>query len=142
MLQRTLVLFSFASFLACGTSNSQQGEGIVADTTVKAAPPLNGKQVIHLKEGGRMEGVMRNGERTGSWISYHPNGVIWSRSVYVDGVEHGPTEVFHDNGRTYYTGNYDHGKPSGKWIFFDANGVEVKRVEYDADGNLIEEDRQ
>ena len=85
---------------------------------------------------------MRNGERTGSWISYHPNGVIWSRSIYRNGVEHGPTEVFHDNGRTYYTGFYEQGKPSGEWVFFDANGVEVKRVQYDSTGAAIELDRE
>ena len=113
-----------------------------SDTTAKVAPPANGPQVIQLSRGGRMEGNMRNGERTGSWISYHPNGVIWSRSIYRNGVEHGPTEVFHDNGRTYYTGFYEQGKPSGEWVFFDANGVEVKRVQYDSTGAAIELDRE
>jgi len=140
MIQRTMPLLVVAVFYACngGAPAEQAIKAPIADTTVVAARPANGPQVIHLKEGGRMEGVMRNGERTGSWISYHPNGVIWSRSVYRNGVEHGPTEVFHDNGRTYYLGAYEQGKPSGEWIFYDANGVETKRVKYDGEGNVLE----
>ncbi len=142
MIQRKLLLLATVAIGACsdGTPAEKTTTKAIADTTVAPQRPANGPQVIHLKEGGRMEGMMRNGERVGSWISYHPNGVIWSRSIYVNGVEHGPTEVFHDNGRTYYLGAYTNGKPSGEWIFHDANGVEIKRVKYDADGNVTEGD--
>lgn len=81
---------------------------------------------------------MRQGKRVGSWLSFHPNGVIWSRSVYVDGKEHGPTEVFHDNGSTFYSGAYNAGQPSGEWIFYDPQGKETKRVAYDSNGSLIQ----
>ncbi|MGV3636034.1 MAG: toxin-antitoxin system YwqK family antitoxin [Flavobacteriales bacterium] len=138
-----LSIAATAILLGCGgTGTIPEQVPAMADTTAKVAPPANGPQVIQLSRGGRMEGNMRNGERVGSWISYHPNGVIWSRSIYRNGVEHGPTEVFHDNGRTYYTGFYDQGKPSGEWVFFDANGVEVKRVQYDSTGAVIEVDRE
>ncbi len=140
MIQRTALLFVAAAICACngGAPAEKTTATPIADTTVAAPRPANGPQVIHLKEGGRMEGMMRNGERVGSWISYHPNGVIWSRSVYRNGVEHGPTEVFHDNGRTYYLGAYENGKPSGEWIFYDANGMETKRVKYDGAGAIVE----
>jgi hypothetical protein len=142
-LKPLLTLLAATLLFACGnTETKPAATPSAADTTAKVAPPANGPQVIRLSRGGRMEGNMRNGERVGSWISYHPNGVIWSRSIYRNGLEHGPTEVFHDNGRTYYTGFYEQGKPSGEWVFFDANGVEVKRVHYDSTGAVIELDRE
>jgi hypothetical protein len=142
-LKPLLTLLAATLLFACGNVETKTvATQSAADTTAKVAPPANGPQVIRLSRGGRMEGNMRNGERVGSWISYHPNGVIWSRSIYRNGVEHGPTEVFHDNGRTYYTGFYDQGKPSGEWVFFDANGVEMKRVQYDSTGAVIELDRE
>lgn len=142
-LKPLLTLLAATLLFGCGNAETKPAATrSAADTTAKVAPPANGPQVIRLSRGGRMEGNMRNGERVGSWISYHPNGVIWSRSIYRNGVEHGPTEVFHDNGRTYYTGFYDQGKPSGEWVFFDANGVEVKRVQYDSTGAVIELDRE
>lgn len=137
MRQRTLIFLACTGLLACSDkAPTEKAAAPVSDTTAKPMPLANGPQVIHLKQGGRMEGNMRNGERVGSWISYHPNGVIWSRSIYVNGVEHGPTEVFHDNGRTYYLGAYSEGRPSGEWIFYDPNGQETKRVRYDGTGAI------
>lgn len=84
-----------------------------------------------------MEGHMTDGKRQGAWTSYHPNGVVWSRSTYVDGLENGPTEVFYDNGQPYYKGAYAQGKPAGEWVFYDKLGQEVKRVVHDSTGAVV-----
>lgn len=81
-----------------------------------------------------MEGMMVAGNRTGPWLSYFANGGIRSRANYVEGLEDGPTEVFHPNGMPYYTGQYARGIPIGKWVFFDEKGAEVKQVAYDSTG--------
>lgn len=81
-----------------------------------------------------MEGLVRNGKREGPWVAYGPGGGIRSRAVYEQGLEEGPIEVFHDNGLTYYTGQYRKGITVGEWIFFDPQGKEVKRVRYDSTG--------
>ncbi len=83
-----------------------------------------------------MEGMMSKGKRTGPWLSYFPGGGIRSRANYEDGSEEGPTEVFHPTGMPYYTGQYAHGTPVGKWVFFDTKGTEVKQVMYDSTGVL------
>lgn len=84
-----------------------------------------------------MEGVMVAGKRTGPWLSYFANGGIRSRANYIDGLEEGPTEVFHPTGVAYYTGQYTEGKPSGEWVFFDSKSKELKRVVYDSTGTVI-----
>lgn len=81
-----------------------------------------------------MEGTLLDGKRTGPWLSYFADGGIRSRANYEDGLEEGPTEVFHPTGMPYYTGQYAHGKPNGEWVFFDLKGTEVKRVMYDSTG--------
>ena len=93
--------------------------------------------MLYTKDGGRLEGEVHNGLRTGPWASYFPNGGIRSRSTYVDGLEEGTTEVYHENGSTYYTGTYHKGKSIGEWIFFDPHGKEVRRVNYDSTGAVL-----
>lgn len=123
--------------LSCGepAPATDQASSIVADTV--ARPITEGHQVLYTKDGGRLEGELHQGKRTGPWSSYFPNGGIRSRSTYVDGLEEGPTEVFHENGFTYYTGAYHKGKNSGEWVFYDPQGVEMKRVTYDSTGVLL-----
>ena len=90
-----------------------------------------------MEDGGRMEGTLREGARNGTWTSYFADGTIRSRVVYVDGVEEGPTEVFHPNGMPYYTGQYANGRTVGEWVFSDPTGAELKRVQYDSTGVLV-----
>ena len=124
---------------SCGPSEpptTEPSKSVVADT---ATPPpvTEGHQVLYLKDGGRMEGELRAGKRVGPWASYFANGAIRSRSTYADGLEEGPTEVFHENGLTYYSGAYHKGKSAGEWVFYDEQGKEVKRVKYDSLGVML-----
>jgi hypothetical protein len=116
---------------ADGTPASPSAADRTANTP---AAPANGPQVIHTKDGGRMEGDMTNGMRTGLWTSYFPDGSVRSRVTYRNGKEEGPTEVFHANGMPYYAGTYHQGLTVGEWVFFDPTGKEVKRVTYDSTG--------
>jgi antitoxin component YwqK of YwqJK toxin-antitoxin module len=127
---------------ACG--NGGQGtaggddQALVADSSA-AARPVDGFQVIHLKDGGRMEGEKRNGIRVGTWSSFHANGGIRSRRTYVDGKEEGTTEVYHENGMTYYSGQYHQGNPVGTWQFHNEAGEPLRTVEYDSLGTMLEQ---
>lgn len=104
-----------------------------------AAPPVQteGHQVIGTRDGGRMEGFLRDGKRDGPWVSYFAHSGVRSRISYVDGVEEGPTEVYQENGMTYYTGQYRKGATVGEWVFYDPQGKELKRVVYDSLGTVI-----
>lgn len=128
-----------ALLAACGTNTPSQPDpsiSPVADSAVPA-PPKDGPQVMHLQDGGRMEGELRNGQRVGPWVSFFANGGLRSRITYVNGVEEGFSEVFHDNGMIYYSGNYLRGKTIGEWRFYDREGKELKRVAYDSTGVLL-----
>lgn len=124
---------------SCGPTEPaaiEASKSVVADTATP--PPITeGHQVLYLKDGGRMEGELRAGKRVGPWASYFANGAIRSRSTYADGLEEGPTEVFHENGMTYYSGAYHKGKSAGEWVFYDEQGKEQKRVKYDSLGVML-----
>ena len=119
---------------SCGTPDPETTATTAPVDSVVVSAPQNGPQVIHMQDGGRMEGELVDGKRTGAWASYFPNGGIRSKANYSEGVEVGPTEVFHENGMTYYTGQYNNGRPTGQWIFYDPTGQETERLTYDAEG--------
>jgi antitoxin component YwqK of YwqJK toxin-antitoxin module len=119
--------------MACdGGAAKPQAAATAADTAQASAQ--NGRVVKPLPDGGRIEGTLRDGKRVGPWHSYFAHGGPRSRVAYVDGVEEGLTEVFYESGLTYYVGQYHQGRNAGTWIFFDEEGNEIKRVEYDSLG--------
>lgn len=137
-MKRTILLLTSAGLLSCGapqTPSEQSPAPVVADTLAK--PVTDGHQVIHTQDGGRMEGFLRNGKRDGPWVAYFANGGVRSRTTYAAGVEEGPMEVFHENGMTYYFGQYSQGRTVGEWIFFDPQGKELRRVQYDSTGVAV-----
>lgn len=133
-------LIYIAAITICATAGCTSGTGneeVPTKDSVKTEAPLNGRQVIPVRGGGQMEGLMRDGKRHGPWVSRFPNGTIRSRTNYVNGVEEGPVEVFFGNNVTYYKGRHHKGKPSGEWVFNDTLGNEIKRVMYDSTGKAI-----
>jgi hypothetical protein len=124
--------------MACdGGAAKPQTVATAADTA--QTDPQNGRIVKPLPDGGRIEGTLRDGKRVGPWHSYFAHGGPRSRIAYVDGVEEGLTEVFYESGLTYYVGQYHQGRNAGTWIFFDEEGNEIKRVEYDSLGVVVGE---
>lgn len=131
-----LLLSAALAFAGCGTPTSPSAQTPPAADTI-AQRSADVPQVVHTPDGGRMEGTVRDGKRQGPWVAYNAQGGVRSRAVYEDGLEEGPTEVYHENGLTKYTGQYLHGVTVGEWIFYDPQGKEVKRVVYDDDGNIV-----
>lgn len=84
-----------------------------------------------------MEGEMRNGTRTGVWVSYGPKGGVMSRNEYAEGELNGTTVVFRENGLQYYTGTNRYGKPFGEWRFYDEKGSLARTVHYDSAGVVM-----
>ena len=137
------LLLALAPMAACQhparrTSGGPAAPSARDSASAAAATPRDGFQVIPLKDGGRIEGTLRDGKRVGHWASYYADGGIRSRIAYVDGVEQGQTEVFHPSGLTYYSGRYLNGRNFGTWVFYDEAGNEIKRVEYDSLGMKVE----
>lgn len=130
-------LLSACILFSCGGETAEQPTTASASDTAKAVAPTNGRMVKQLPDGGRIEGNMVNGKRDGTWYSYFNHGGPRSRITYVDGMEEGQTEVFHASGLTYYVGQYSRGRNVGTWIFYDEQGNEVNRAEYDSLGVLL-----
>ncbi|MBN3035799.1 MAG: hypothetical protein JW861_09450 [Bacteroidales bacterium] len=79
----------------------------------------------------RLEGNYENGQRTGRWIYWYPNGNKWSEANYKAGVDHGTKTVWHESGQKYYEGEMTEGKRSGIWRFWDEQGNLTKEIDYD-----------
>ena len=138
-----LLLLLGMSWASCG-GRTGDAEPIVTDTTGTAAQEESLRQMAiadSLKDGyhvykdpaGRplMEGMLQGRQREGVWTSYLPNSRVRSRNVYQNGVLHGITTVFHDNGVLYYSGTQRNGKPFGEWKFYDDKGTLAKTAVYD-----------
>lgn len=138
-IRRPLLFCLIMAATGCGPADPSTAKTDPRTDSVPVATPSaqDGPQVIHTEDGGKMEGMMVAGKRTGPWLSYFADGGIRSRANYENGLEEGPTEVFHPTGMPYYTGQYTHGVPVGKWVFFDQKGTEVKQVTYDSTGVLL-----
>ena len=148
--QFILAMTGLLFMVACGPQVDESRTPTATDTTGDAARAndacriaiadslKDGHHVYKDKAGRRLiEGEMRNGQRNGVWTSYLPNGRVQSRNVYEQGVLHGMTTVFHDNGVLYYSGAQRKGKPFGEWKFYDDQGVLARTVEYDTTGTMI-----
>lgn len=135
-MNRLVFILLFFTLIACDRpADPSSVVDSVKDPVAAASAPVH--RIVHLPDSGRMEGDEINGKREGPWASYFKSGGVWSRSTFVNGVEEGPTEVFHENGMTYYTGYYLHGTPFAEWTFFDLHGKELKRVMYDSMGVVV-----
>ena len=144
-----LLLATLLVIGACGdartnerpTTQDTTGTAARADSIRQAAiaDSLRDGYHVYRDEAGRpqMEGRMQGGQRSGVWTSYLPSGRVQSRNVYENGVLHGITTVFHENGVLYYSGTQRKGKPFGEWKFYDHEGNLAKTVVYDTSGTLI-----
>lgn len=137
-----ILLPLLAIILSSSSCNTEVEDGKVeAAKSESAAVPVvqDGWQEVQIPDGGVMKGEMKDGLRQGPWTSYFASGTIRSRGNYVDGELDGPTEVYHPNGMTYYTGQYSAGITVGEWVFFDEAGVLVKTAVHDSTGTLLEQ---
>jgi antitoxin component YwqK of YwqJK toxin-antitoxin module len=77
-----------------------------------------------------IKGETKNGKREGKWTSFFPNGKIQSECFYVNGLNHGLTKVYLENGQLLYEGEYTLGIKTGSWTFIDPKSGTLKNKEY------------
>lgn len=67
--------------------------------------------------GGRKwgRGMVKDGEMTGPWTLYHPNGRKKLDTTYRNGEQHGLTTHYYGNGSIYSQGQMDRGSRVGEW---------------------------
>src|SRR5689334_19727494 len=52
----------------------------------------------------KFKGFFRFGQRHGQWLSFFPNGELWSEMHYDKGLRHGPNMVNWETGKLRYSG--------------------------------------
>ncbi|MDA3911671.1 MAG: hypothetical protein PF448_09975 [Bacteroidales bacterium] len=87
-----------------------------------------------------IEGWVAEGQRTGEWFSWYPNGVLWSYGEYIDGKRNGYSEAYYENGTIRIEQHYFEGVPDKKWMFYSEAGEPILEIVYDK-GEKVSETR-
>lgn len=61
-------------------------------------------------------GIYESGRRVGEWETFHANGQLAWKAMYLDDWRHGPFVSFHANGAEAERGTYEHGNRVGQWF--------------------------
>lgn len=121
----------------------------------------HGRWIMYYNDGEtpKTEGEYVNNRPNGTFIKYHPNGVIkeqgtFNKRVYADslkrfneegvlvyesnhdetGKEAGTVKYFHDNGKPEFVYEAKNGTPTGKAVRYWPNGDIKEEIQYGADG--------
>jgi len=81
----------------------------------------------------KFKGQFRFGERHGHWISFFPNGKLWSEMEYDKGIRQGINTTYYISGIKRYTGFYKNDKQDSTWSYYDSTGRLAEKVLYKAD---------
>jgi antitoxin component YwqK of YwqJK toxin-antitoxin module len=73
---------------------------------------------------------VENDKRNGKWSYWYENGNLWSECDYQNGLRHGKSVVYFENGTKRYEGNFENDKPVGIWYFWDENGTLANEKNY------------
>jgi len=76
----------------------------------------------------KTKGIIKNGKRTGIWVSYHLNGNVYSENKYEKGVLNGKTAAYYPNGNVQYMGLYINNKKDDSWFFYLEDGTFDKEI--------------
>jgi antitoxin component YwqK of YwqJK toxin-antitoxin module len=128
----TVILFSI--FL--GLFSSCKTEDVATTETTQVATEkefVDGPYLEYHKTGEiKIVGEYKNNQREGLWSSWYPGGELQSELNYEKGLEDGEYKVFHTNGNLKIRGFYKAGKEVKEWLFFNEDGQEIARKNYDA----------
>jgi antitoxin component YwqK of YwqJK toxin-antitoxin module len=94
-------------FLACTEQNSADKKSTEALSTLTGAnemafedtPGLSKVTVNDPAGAPSQSGVTKNGNKAGSWVEYHPGGLVKSFTSYVDGKKEGMQIELNNNGQ-------------------------------------------
>jgi MORN repeat protein len=89
-------------------------------------------------EGGitKFKGFFRFGKRHGQWMSFYPNGLVWSEMHYDKGLREGPNMTYYADGKPRYIGFYKNDRKDSTWAFYDSLGILLEKVVYKED-NIV-----
>jgi antitoxin component YwqK of YwqJK toxin-antitoxin module len=79
-----------------------------------------------------LEWNFSDGKKNGESSSFRKDGKPWSTHTYLNDTLHGPYKTWHENGQLYMNGQFNQGKKSGMWFFYDNTGKEIKKIDFDS----------
>jgi len=119
-------------FVSCGKNEENTSEeNSVESQEVKIE---NGVKTVYYKGTDKVRfrgNVNKDTLWEGKVTSYHPNGKIMSVHSYTNGIKNGIFQVYRENGKLYYTGEWESEKKIGSWYYYDSLGKFVKEVSYE-----------
>lgn len=83
------------------------------------------------KDGSKIfEGDFVDGNETGTFLYYYPNGSIRIRNTYTEPGVRCIHEAYDEQGHLLAKGNYDRRNRDGRWLFYAEDGRLVKEASY------------
>ncbi|MBM3419083.1 MAG: hypothetical protein FJY17_09230 [Bacteroidetes bacterium] len=118
--------------VSCGKSEENASEeSSIESQEVKIE---NGVKTVYYKGTDKVF-IRGNVDKDTLWdgkvTSYRPNGEIISVHSWTNGIKNGMFQVYRENGRLFYTGEYEKDQKIGNWYFYDSLGKFVKEVSYE-----------
>lgn len=93
---------------------------------------LNRKEIKYYSNGTLLStGQRADGQKDGTWRSYHLDGSLWSIHEYEKGLQVSEYFVWHRNGNLRISGAYDQGEETGMWYFMSEAGDTIRVVNFD-----------
>lgn len=81
----------------------------------------------------KFKGFFRFGQRHGQWMSFYPNGILWSELHFDKGLRAGLNATYYKNGKKRYEGVYKNDKQDSVWSYYDTLGIIATKVLYKND---------
>ena len=72
---------------------------------------------------GKEQGLVKNGQLDGLWITYHDNGQLWFKGMYKNGCKDGLFKEFDENGKLWSKGVRKNCGRQGYWVYYGENGI-------------------
>lgn len=120
-----------------GTTENQVLKTDTSGTTIvisgaKKPTVENGENIEYYENGAvKIRGMMKNGQRDGTWKSWYEDGSPWSETNFIEGKKSGKTTTWYKNGKKRYDGFYTNNIESGNWMIWDENGKLTETKNYD-----------
>lgn len=138
-MKRIAIFFFACAFMLANCSEKESSKNNVSsfdrsqyDITdmggdLKKATKYNGENIAE-------QGYLKDGERTGSWVTYNPDGSVKTLTSYVNGSQNGPYIEYSRRAQIDYIANYENDELDGRVATYQ-NGrtLEVSRYK---DGKL------
>ncbi|MFM7473850.1 MAG: toxin-antitoxin system YwqK family antitoxin [Crocinitomicaceae bacterium] len=131
---KVYLIFLIPVFVLVSCGKSEENTSEASSVESQEVKIENGVKTVYYKgtDKVRFQGnVNKDTLWDGKVTAYHPNGKIMSIHSYINGIKNGIFQVYRENGKLYYTGEWESENKIGSWYYYDSLGKFVKEVSYE-----------